>query len=258
MKMKNRHLIVIIFGLVLAAGLVLAEKKSNNLKISGSGSVSGGDYDKIEISGTGDIDGDVRANEIEVSGSADFKGNIQAKKVEAGGSLKMQGLLTADIVHSSGSIKVTGKLQTKEFHSSGSASFENLDADTVTSSGSISALQDITADYFSSTGKFEIGGTLKADKIEVKLAGDSSAKTVKGKVIEVRQYSSLVSKVVKSFLTADKIQGDELYLENVNAKLVKGKTVKIGPRCNIDVVEYKDTVSVDPQSRVGKQSKVLF
>jgi len=257
--MKKKYFpMAIIASLALAAGIVLAEKNANNLKIAGAGSVSGGDFDKIEISGSGNIDGDVRAVEIHVSGSADFKGNIQAKKVEAGGSLKIQGLLDADTVESSGSLKVTGKLLTRELHSSGSASFETLEADTVTSSGSISALKDIKANYFGSTGKFEIGGTLNADKIEVKLAGDSSAKLVKGKAIEVRQYSSLISKVVKSFLTADKIQGDELYLENVNAKLVKGKTVKIGPRCNIDVVEYKDTVSVDPQSRVGKQNKVLF
>ena len=43
---------------------------SNNIDISGSGKVTGGDYNNINISGRGKVIGDVKANNINVSGMA--------------------------------------------------------------------------------------------------------------------------------------------------------------------------------------------
>jgi len=236
--MKRKILAAILISCLLALSAAVAEKKLNNVKISGSGTINGGEY------GT-----------IEVSGSAKIEGDVEAEVVDSSVSLKISGSLDANTVDSSGSIKVKGKLKARIFESSGSASFENLDASTVKFSGSLNSVKSVRAKSVSGTGSLEIGDTLEADEIKIKLAGDSSVKEIKGKTIDFREYSNWLSKIWKSYLTADKITGESIYLENTNAGLVKGVAVKIGPRCVIDTVEYKEIITVDPSSKVTKRSK---
>ena len=45
------------------------EKKLNDISISGSGKIAGGEYDNIRISGSGSMTGDVTANSVHISGS---------------------------------------------------------------------------------------------------------------------------------------------------------------------------------------------
>ncbi|MNR67595.1 hypothetical protein D3C85_1916860 [compost metagenome] len=40
-------------------------------------------------------------------------------------------------------------------------------------------------------------------------------------------------------VTVAVIEGDDIYLENTRAKVVRGNQVVIGPGCEIDLVEYK-------------------
>ena len=51
----------------------------NDVKILGSGSISQGEYNNVKVAGSGQILGNIKANDIKVSGSGDFPKNIITK-----------------------------------------------------------------------------------------------------------------------------------------------------------------------------------
>jgi hypothetical protein len=57
-------------------------------------------------------------------------------------------------------------------------------------------------------------------------------------------------------LVTDTIEGDDIYLEYVKAKVVRGNNIEIGPDCEIDLIEYKNTLKQHESSRVGNSRKV--
>ena len=46
----------------------------------------------------------------------------------------------------------------------------------------------------------------------------------------------------KGELTTELIEGDEIYLENTNAKIVRGNNITIGEGCNIGLIEYRGEI----------------
>jgi len=57
-------------------------------------------------------------------------------------------------------------------------------------------------------------------------------------------------------LRANVIEGDEVHLEDTTAETVRGKTVEIGPGCQIGTVEYSDKLDVHPNAEVKDRKKV--
>lgn len=58
------------------------------------------------------------------------------------------------------------------------------------------------------------------------------------------------SGVIDGDVTADSIEGDEIYLESTRSKMVRGKRVLIGPDCQIDRVEYEEEIHVHDEAEV--------
>lgn len=52
------------------------------------------------------------------------------------------------------------------------------------------------------------------------------------------------------------IEGDDIYLENTKADIVRGNKVKIGPGCQIGVVEYRDDFTHDSKALVKITTKI--
>ena len=57
-------------------------------------------------------------------------------------------------------------------------------------------------------------------------------------------------------LNAEIIEGDEIYLENTKAKVVRGNRVTIGPGCDIDFVEYQNHFQCEKGTKVGSYKKL--
>ena len=55
---------------------------------------------------------------------------------------------------------------------------------------------------------------------------------------------------------ANLIEGDEIYLENTRADVVRGKQIEIGPNCKIKLIEYSESLKVHDDSDVEKQTKI--
>jgi hypothetical protein len=46
-------------------------------------------------------------------------------------------------------------------------------------------------------------------------------------------------------------------LEWSEAKVVRGQAVEIGPGCNIGLVEYSESVRIDPQAKVQEVRQIV-
>ncbi|MGL5712059.1 MAG: hypothetical protein ACRCX2_03500 [Paraclostridium sp.] len=53
-----------------------------------------------------------------------------------------------------------------------------------------------------------------------------------------------------------KLEGDNITLENCEARVVRGKNIEIGKNCNIKNVEYSGSIKIDPKSKVEKSYKI--
>ena len=128
--------------------------------------------------------------------------------------------------------------------------------------GFMKAGGDCSAETFSAEGAFTIGGLLTADTVDIKLYGPCSAREIGGEKITVRSPQGFQS-ITQIFtfwadkkLTAESIEGDDVYLEATNAKVVRGRNVTIGLDCKVDVVEYSDNYSRTDGAMVGEARKV--
>ncbi len=244
----------------------------NDISISGSGKINGGEYGKISISGSGAIVGGIRCEEIRVSGSASADGEINCSgDVKIAGSFKCKGKLSA-----AGELKIAGSCRTDgevvgnvikiagSFCSGGKIAGKEIKV-----SGSIGTINDIEGEQVKLSGSAEIGGLLSAEKIEIELAdrGQMKISQIGGTDIEVYgseksldvnfiglfklHRSSRAGKLVCSI-----IEGDNITLSNTECQTVRGKNIVIGENCVIGTVEYSEQYTVCDSALVNHSEKV--
>jgi cytoskeletal protein CcmA (bactofilin family) len=224
------------------------KKSIGDLKINGSGSAAGGRYTSVFIKGNGRIEGDLDCVYLEINGQCNMNGNVKA------GSVKVHGISS-----------IKGNLETEKAKIHGTTDIEgNLSVEKAETYGSISVDGDCNAEVFKIEGTFEIEGLLNAGELELSLYGPSSAREIGGEKITVKRkgkydlwgIKSLIMPGVNKELTVDIIEGDDIYLENTIAKVVRGNNITIGSGCKIDLVEYKDNFKQNEESDVGTHKKI--
>ncbi|RPI14137.1 MAG: hypothetical protein EHM58_17105 [Ignavibacteriae bacterium] len=238
-----------------------------DLKINGDGSASGGVYEGIKINGSGRITGDVDCEYFKCNGDAKVIGSLTAQSAKINGSASITGSLKADEFKVMGFTKVSENVESKDTKVSGQAELEkNISSDSITVNGELKIKNDCNAEVFTVNGAFTIGGMLNAGEVEIKLYGPCRAKEIGCEKIEVRKGNAfkihnIITSIFPSFdsktsLITDSIEGDEIYLENTRAKIVRGNNVEIGPGCDIELVEYKTTYKKSDGAAVKEEKKV--
>ncbi len=237
-----------------------------DIKISGSGTAGGGKYADVTISGSGRINGDVECVEFKTSGSSKVVGNLKAETIKISGSARVEGDIEVGEMKVSGSSHVVGQVKGQSIKISGSTHIEgNLYGEEVSVSGSVNIGKDCEAESFKASGNFKIQGLLNAGEVNINLGGKSSVKEIGGEHIEVRVsvmdnffFKKVIDKMFNSQgeLTTELIEGDEIYLENTNAKIVRGKNITIGEGCNIALLEYSGDINISNESTVKEQKRV--
>ena len=236
------------------------EENLRNLSVSGAGSVAGGKYNEVKISGAGDVNGDIECNYFKSSGASDVKGNVKAKIIQISGASDIKGNIEAEEMTVSGSSDIKGDVTTKKIKVSGASDIKGtLHAEEVEVRGAVDIKGDCDAENFYARGCFEIGGLLNAGSINVEIFRRCRVREIGGEKIDVRKGSgSFLGKVIGIFSTGDRlitsiIEGDEIYLENTTATIVRGGNVTIGPNCSIGTVEYRNSINVDNSSKVNSK-----
>jgi cytoskeletal protein CcmA (bactofilin family) len=235
-------------------------KKRENLIINGTGDYPGGKYDKISIRGEGTIINDVESAIFHVYGSSEAVANVTTGSVKILGEAEVKGNIEAEETLVMGTMAIGGKALLKKVKILGTLDvIENLRGDEANIKGTISVGGDVEYETFQSSGGFEIKGMLNADIIKVALRfGESSAEEIGGGKITIkRKKNSLIPFIgVEGTLVAKVIEGDEVYLENTRADIVRGNKVEIGSGCKIGLVEYRNDFTEDGNSTIKMSNKI--
>ncbi len=236
--------------------------RKGNVSIAGSGKVAGGEYHTVKISGSGRVEGDLVAEELRISGAGKVQGASRVREIVVSGTARFEGPVEAESLQVAGVGKIEAGLSANEVRVAGALKVEgSVKAHYFKASGGLKVEGDLEAEIASLAGKFTVNGLLSADRVEIKLEDMSFVREIGGEVIRVqrRRKGGFLEELGLSIfrrpgtLQAVTIEGDEIYLEGTQAKLVRGKRVTIGPGCKIDRVEYEESLEVDPESHVGEE-----
>ncbi|MGZ7208841.1 MAG: polymer-forming cytoskeletal protein [Methanobacterium sp.] len=225
------------------------KERIGDLKINGSGSSAGGKYNSVIINGEGRIENDLECIYLKINGQCSVTGNIKADSVKVHGNTSINGNLEAEKVKIHGTADVN----------------ENLSVDNAEIYGSVNVNGDCNAEIFKIEGTFAMEGLLNAGELELSLYGPSKAHEIGGEKITVKRKgkydllglkSIIMSSGRNKELTVDIIEGDDIYLENTKAKVVRGNKIELGPSCEIELVEYKDSFVQDEKAEVNTKQKI--
>jgi len=241
-----------------------------DIKISGSGNIASGEYDKVRISGSGKLSGFVRCesfhssgssngeeieckNEFKVSGSSKFIKNVKAGSVALSGAFSCEGDLTVDgKISCAGSAKSLGDVRCGE----------------LSVAGGLTVGGDIEAETVKVSGKLNCGGLLNAEELTIKFDNGMEIGSIGGskivifkesrvkKTLRLPLFASMVKRCANTVCVKNAIEGDNIALEFVSAPRVSGRVVAIGEGCEIDLVQYSEEIEVSPDAKVGRTEKI--
>lgn len=244
----------------------MKDKIKPNLKIVGDNSASGGHYNDVRIIGNSVVDGDIECIKFKSVGDTKINGSIKADHLRTVGSVSIEGSVQSDSIAITGDLKSTGDVRAGDLKITGGISTNGtIKGDNIRLTGYVAAKKNCEGESFRSDGQLSIGGLLNADEIDIRAYGQSGINEIGGDKIVVRKGRGIL-RVIKSALAAagfcsemlevDSIEGDEIRLEYTKAKVVRGKDVIIDNGCNIELVEYKDSLRVRHGSTVKQKRKI--
>ncbi|MEF9992493.1 MAG: hypothetical protein RRZ84_01210 [Romboutsia sp.] len=233
-------------------------KEQYSLNINGIGNYSGGEFDRIDISGVGKVNGDLKCNTFDSSGIGKIYGNIQSDKFNTSGITKVEGNITSKSIDISGMLKCTKDIKVDKIEVSGTVTIEGkLNSNKIVGSGLLNVKSDIQCEEVDINGIITCVGMLNCEKLELNLVGRSTIDEIGGSKIDIRggMYSSRFNilapkKFRENKLVANIIEGDDITLENCEVKIVRGKNINIGQNCKIDKIEYSQSIEVDKYSKI--------
>lgn len=122
--------------------------------------------------------------------------------------------------------------------------------------GKFSVKGDCEMEMFYVIGCIDVLGLLNVGDIKFGLSYDVSyVWEIGGIVIIVKSCVSFFNwKKVK--LIVDVIEGDQVYLENIEVVVVRGKEVIIGLGCSIGIIEYKNICECDYYLNIKEKIKL--
>ena len=229
-----------------------------NLKLSGKGAIVGGVYDGVSISGSGRVGGNLEAATINIAGSCMIEGGVKAGTFAASGAFEVGRDLEAKTLRGAGTGEAGGDIRAETLTFSGRLmAGGTLKAREATISGFAECGGNLEADQLQLNGAFDVGGSVTGRRIQIALAGRSQAVEIVAPEITVRRASwrwrmlDFAWRRSTALLSAETVAGDTLHLEATRAGTVRGRQVTIGPGCRIEVVEYSESLHMDPQADVA-------
>ena len=227
-------------------GIFMDKNHQMDLKIHGQGSSSGGKYDNVSIMGEGKVHGDIDCINLKIYGEGKFGGNLKAgSTVDIKGHSNIKGNLEAKKVKIQGEAEINGEIFAEE----------------AVITGNIRTDGDCNAETFTLDGGFTIGGLLNADILKINLHLPCKVHEIGGAEITIKKgklnfFKNRIIHTGGKELTADIIEGDDIYLENTHAKVVRGNNITLGSGCEIELVEYKNDFKQDKEAKIDTHQKI--
>lgn len=236
----------------------LNSDRKSDVRMIGEGSSSGGAFRKIRIMGQGRLDGEASCQTFRCTGDSSILGQLSASSFKLLGNMHIEGGLSGDSASTLGELRVDGTLQVRLMKLIGAMRVgQHLRGEKLKCAGQLEIQGDSTAEQIRIRGVIMAGGAVNAEHIRIKLNGPSHARELCGAQIDVQQaflswFPSFRSRRISRTLTVDLIEGDNIRLEHVEAKVVRGRRVTIGPGCQIGLVEYTEKYKEHHTAKVGE------
>ncbi len=222
------------------------ENNLNDAKIAGAGIISGGEYNKVAVSGSGKATGNIKCESFSSAGSFRALGDIEcAGRLGASGAFKSDGFVSGDLISVAGAFKAVKGVKGK----------------TIKLAGAIKTEGDLLGENVSISGSVHVDGLLSADTLEIKFGDDKCfAMTVGGGRVKIAYGKGNVRRFffIKRCgeFESNLIEADEVKLEGVHADTVRAVNAVIGKDCIIGTLEYSGDAKIDDSARVENLVKV--
>jgi cytoskeletal protein CcmA (bactofilin family) len=262
---------------VAGSGTIAGDVKAESISIAGSCAIEGNaEAEEFHSAGSCRVDGNVKAEDLRTTGSAVVNGDVSADVFKCSGTQKIGGKLTTSYIKISGTCVVGGDVEADKFNSEGSFEIGGLlSADEISIRlGGDSHAREIGGEKIEVLQKF---GSFDQDKFKRRMEEKTKGKRWKfndfGVNIDVdlEKITDMMGQLKESLgnfgihvsgfigagvLEAETIEGDEIHLESTKAKTVRGKNVVIGLGCEIERVEYEESLEVNELSHVETREKI--
>lgn len=234
-----------------------------NLTIHGSALTSGGTFHRITVRGDATINGDVQCDQWKIFGNADVSGNVIAKSLRIFGQASVRGNVNGETLKILGQTDIRGHVNVQDVHLRGAVHIDgHMAGGAIGGYGEMTVSGDCEAESFSMKGVAHIANTLNAEQVDLSLYfADSRIAEIGGKAIRVKRSKWNMMNVFKGLSSASArlvvniVEGDEIYLENTSAKIVRGDRIVIGPGCDIGLVEYRERLQQHEKAAVQEKRK---
>jgi len=240
-----------------------------DMKIAGSGSIAPGEYRDIHLSGSAKLSGHIICQSLHASGAAKGESIECENDFKASGSCKFDGDIKAGSISASGAFSCGSAEVRDAIRCSGSSSFGgDIRCTELKSAGVIRCAGNIEAETLKASGVINCGGLMNAESIDIRFCRDMTIGSIGGSNIYIRYentntdlFRRLLSYIKGSPVTAkvtvnSGIEGDTIDIEYTSAGQVSGRNVKIGSGCEIDSVQYSESIEIADNALVGKVEKI--
>lgn len=197
-----------------------------DLRIEGIGSSYGGEY-----------------NIVKLEGMATIKDNLKCTTFSSEGMCKCEGELIADNIRTEGTFKINGNVKAKKISVEGVAKFIDscVNADEVYVEGIIKC-NELSAD------KIKIDGVCRVEKIF-------------GESIDINPKASKRAGFFDFFNSSyasdvKLIECTELNADELSAETIRASKIKLGKRCEVNLVEYSEAIDIHPEAKIKELIKV--
>lgn len=254
-----------------------------DIRISGKGTVAGGEYGTIHIDGIATCNGAINVEKIKADGKLRCTDNVHAKEVFVDGWATCEKDIQAEKIKIDGRLQCSGTVTAKELLCDGLTSCEkDVKADRVQIDGKWKCQGSAEIGQLSCDGMAEVKGSIQAQKVDndgilkaknveasqvqcdgaiiveeqvsadvVEADGFVSAKEVVGDSITIK---SKKSRIVWFFMKADSkiglVEATTIHLRGVHAGTVNGKDIIIEKGCEIENLDCSGTLKIDPRAKV--------
>ena len=225
-----------------------------NMNISGASSMPGGEYGIINISGSGKVLGDIKAEKLDCSGAIKLLGNTTLSRVACSGACHFEkDLHVSDKCVFSGASKILGNCNCKQMESSGALKIDgNLSCGNLYVAGLLKVGKGIEAEVMKLDGVISVCELLNSEEILIKgrstskinEIGCSSLQVTKGHI----SFFEQLFHPFRNILEVNVIECDTCELEKTTAKIVRGRKINIKKGCHIERVEYYDSCTAAPNT----------
>lgn len=218
---------------------------SEDMRLIGTTRSNGGKFGNVRIVGESELIGQTECKSLSCTGTSRIEGDLKAGIVKLTGELDVEGSLSAGKAAITGQANVHGNCRGDNFKLMGELTIEG----------------DFESETCKINGAITVRGLLNAERLEIRLHGSSQATEIGGGTIAIKPTRGHRIKKVFTLgqyplMIADSIEGDRLDLEYTKAKVVRGSDVRIGPGCEIERVEYRNTLSRSRGAKIGAEHKI--